>query len=117
MSQLTGRVRLLTALVIAVQLFDFAIHAATNQLEPLRVTANLIVLVLLGLAIAGQVALTWQIGGAAMTGYLLLNILFLILNGMLNNGAPRTLLFLLVALTVGLTGLLTVLAARPLPRA
>jgi hypothetical protein len=45
----------LTGLAIAfVQLLDIVLHAATNQLEPLRVSSNLVILLWLAIIAAGQ---------------------------------------------------------------
>ena len=45
MSNFNNTSKSLGVAITIVQLFDIAIHAATNQLEPLRVVSNLIILV------------------------------------------------------------------------
>ncbi len=94
----------ITGIVIAiVQVFDILIHAATDQLEFLRVTANILILVWLVILFFGKLR---QISKAASMGaiglYLLLNLIFLFQAGFTNpdqGGAPRTMLFMLVILT------------------
>lgn len=97
---------------VAVQLFDIAIHAATAQLEPLRVASNLIILAWVFLIISGRLSEKIRSVTIGSVGaYLGLNIIFLILEGVTNpnTGAVRGMLFLLVILT---TTLSIVLARR-----
>jgi len=90
--------------VALVQLFDIAIHAATDQLEPLRVTSNVVVLLWLALAASGKMSVSIrQMGVVSMGIYLLLNALFLAQAGFTNpaqGGAVRWMLILLIALTL-----------------
>jgi hypothetical protein len=44
MQTLSGGVKAIGIIIILLQLFDIAIHAATDQLEPLRVVSNLVIL-------------------------------------------------------------------------
>lgn len=92
--------------IALVQLFDIAIHAATDQLEPLRVASNVVVLLWLVLAASGKLsAYARQVGVACLGVYLLLNALFLAQAGFTNpaqDGAVRWMLILLVALTLAL---------------
>ncbi len=96
-SKITGIV------IVIVQAFDIFIHAATDQLELLRVTANIVILVWLAILFFGRLG---QISKAASAGaiglYILLNLIFLFQAGFTNpeqDGAPRTMLFILVILT------------------
>lgn len=102
---------LLTIAIALVQIFDIFIHAATDQLEFLRVTSNILILGWLGLAATGKLNEKFLGVSVSSVGlYLLLNFLFLLQEGFTNpeqGGAPRTMLFLLVLLTVGLSALLT----------
>ena len=102
---------LLTIAIALVQIFDIFIHAATDQLEFLRVTSNILILGWLGLAATGKLNKKFLGVSVSSVGlYLLLNFLFLLQEGFTNpeqGGAPRTMLFLLVLLTVGLSALLT----------
>lgn len=93
-----------------VQIFDVVIHAATNQLEPIRVAANIIILLWL-------VAINWgrfkanflPISFSSIGAYLVLNLIFLAREGLTNSAQgnePRLMLFLLLIVTLILsTGL------------
>lgn len=87
-----------------VQLFDILIHAATDQIEPLRVTSNVVILLWVGLAAAGRVR-GKALPGAAIGAYILLNSAFLATEGFTNpqqGGAVRWMLFVLVIATLSL---------------
>ena len=99
--------------LVLVQMFDVVIHAATNQLEPIRVAANIIILLWL-------VAINWgrfkanflPISFSSIGAYLVLNLIFLVREGLTNSAQgnePRLMLFLLLALTVTLSSWLTYL--------
>ena len=63
--------------IALLQLFDIFIHAATDQLEILRVTSNIIVLVWLAIAAAGKFNGKFlQIAMGSVSAYLVLNITF-----------------------------------------
>lgn len=91
-------------------MFDVVIHAATNQLEPIRVAANIIILLWL-------VAINWgrfkanflPISFSSIGAYLVLNLIFLAREGLTNptqGNEPRLMLFLLLIVTLILsTGL------------
>lgn len=97
--------------VALIQVFDIVIHAATNQLEFLRVMSNVIILIWLAVTAWGKGAaqfLHTAIGSIGL--YLFLNILFLAREGLTNpdqGGDLRTTLFMLVLLTVLLSFFLT----------
>lgn len=102
----------ITGIVIAiVQVFDILIHAATNQLELLRVTANIILLIWLAIVFFGRLGqVSKAISAGAISLYFLLNLIFLFQAGFTNpdqGGAPRTMLFILVFLTIVLSTLFT----------
>jgi hypothetical protein len=93
-----------TWIVIAcVQVFDILIHAATDQLEFLRVTANIVILVWLAILFFGKLGRVLKAASAGAIGlYFLLNLIFLFQAGFTNpdqSDAPRTMLFILVILT------------------
>ena len=98
---------LLGVAIALIQLFDIAIHAATDQLEPLRVASNAVILLWLVLMAFGILrGYARQTGIASVGLYLLLNALFLAQAGFTNpaqGGAVRWMLILLVALTVALS--------------
>ena len=93
--------------IALVQLFDIAIHVATNQAEPLRILSNVVVL----LWVAGR--LFGWIGGhlrttavASVSAYFLLNLIFLAREGVTNEaqrGELRVVLLGLVFITVGMS--------------
>jgi hypothetical protein len=106
MHKVSGKSKILGILVIVVQLFDIIIHAATDQLEPLRVISNLIILIWVALLLVDKfweraISLALVFIGA----YLGLNLIFLALEGLTNpnTGALRSMLFILVILTTGLS--------------
>ncbi len=110
---------LLKTLGIAIallQLFDIAIHAATDQLEFLRVLSN--VIILLWLAVT---ALEWRNAKgvlaaiSAVGAYFILNLIFLAREGLTNpeqGGGVRVMLLLLVFLTVASSSVLGYLQSR-----
>lgn len=92
------------------QLFDLVLHAITNQLEFLRVTSNIIILLWLMLFLFGKMKISYFASFGTIGLYLFSNILFLAQAGLTNpaqGGAPRTLLFILVFLTIVLSTLFT----------
>ncbi len=93
-------------MLLLVQLFDIVIHAATDQLEPLRVTSNLIIIAWLATIAFGR-ADGKNVTAALISigGYFGLNIIFLALEGLTNpnTGELRITLFLLVFLTTALS--------------
>lgn len=98
---------MIVGLLALVQVADIAIHAATGQLEPMRVTANLIVLALLAASRLGKPGKVWTL--AAGAAYLGLNLLFVAQHGITNSaqgGQLRVTLVVLVLATVGLLGIL-----------
>lgn len=99
--------------IIGIQLFDIAVHAATDQLEPVRVVSNILILVWVAALLAGRIRRHFvPTAVGAIGGYLLINIFFLATEGLQNAGEPRTMLFLLVCSTVALSTLLTVQVGR-----
>jgi hypothetical protein len=107
-------------LLVVLQLFDIVIHAATDQLETIRVASNVIILVWLVAVASGRIhARSVQAAAGAIGAYLGLNILFLALEGVTNpnqDGALRVTLFALVFLTVVLSTLFAILHRRYLQR-
>jgi hypothetical protein len=107
-------------LVVVLQLFDVVIHAATDQLETIRVASNVIILVWLVAVASGRIkARSVQAAAGSIGAYLGLNVVFLALEGVTNpnqGGELRVMLFLLVFLTVVLSTLLAILHHRNLQR-
>ncbi len=104
--------------IALLQLLDIALHAATNQLEPLRVSSNLVILLWLAVTAVGRSGDKFQWLAWASTGtYLLLNLVFLATEGITNpeqGGALRVALLLFVAITVILAGLFAYLRGKPI---
>jgi K+-sensing histidine kinase KdpD len=96
--------------IAVVQLLDIILHATTDQLEPIRVTSNLVILVWLGVLVVGKINIRFLPAALAAIGtYLLLNMIFLAGEGIYNleqGGGPRSTLFLLMFLTITLSALL-----------
>ncbi len=94
------------------QFFDIIIHATTDQLEPLRVSSNIVVLLWLAIVAYGKLGTKLPpIAIGSIGAYLVLNVVFLLLEGFTNpeqGGALRSLLFLLVLLTLALSSLLAI---------
>lgn len=96
-------------IIILLQVFDIAIHAATHQLEPLRVVSNLVILAWIALMMTGKLGeILKSVALGAMGAYLGLTVIFVALEGVTNpkTGALRGMLFLLVLLTTALSTLL-----------
>ncbi len=97
--------------LILVQLFDAVIHIATDQLEPTRITANIVIIAWIIAALTGWIKARFRNSSLAAIGiYVLLNLIFLAQNGLTNpeqGGALRITLFLLVFFTVVLSALFT----------
>ena len=95
-----------------VQLLDIALHIATNQVEPLRVTSNLVILGWLAFAGFRQAPSFGSTPALfVVLGYLGLNILFLPREGFTNpnqGGGIRYPLFCLVGLTVILSAVFSI---------
>ena len=109
--------RALGVVIAIIQVFDIFIHVATNQAEPIRITSNIIILLWLTtvfiLSTFNANFLKMAIG--SIVAYLVLNIIFLMLEGVTNaeqGGELRVTLFVLVLLTVTLSTLLTYLYGK-----
>jgi hypothetical protein len=88
--------------VILLQVFDVVVHAATDQIEPLRVAANFLVAGSAIVALVRSAAARGLAVPTALGAYLLLNAVFVALEGFTNpdqGGAVRWMLFALIAAT------------------
>lgn len=95
--------------IAIIQIFDIVIHAVSDQLEFLRVASNVVILAWLGITMLGKFRDKLTAFGTIGL-YAVLNVLFLMREGFTNpeqGGAPRTMLFILVVLTIGLSALLS----------
>lgn len=109
--------RVLGGVIAIVQVFDIFIHVVTNQVEPVRVTSNIIVLLWLTMVfiLSAFNANFLKMSIGSIFAYLGLNSIFLILEGVTNaeqGGELRVTLFVLVLLTVALSTLLTYLRRK-----
>lgn len=107
------RFRGLAGAIALIQLFDIIIHAISNQLEPIRVASNIVILLWLAVVEVGgfQQLFKWIAVGCIGT-FLSLNAIFLATQGLRNpeqEGRVRVLLLVLIILTVVLSSLLTYL--------
>ena len=100
--------------LVFVQVADVALHAATGQLEPLRVTSNIVIVLWLAAGARGLFrARPMVVALSAVGAYLALNLAFLAREGMTNaaqGGGLRIALFAFVLLTLALSAWL--MAAR-----
>lgn len=99
--------------IVVIQLTDIIIHAATNQLEIIRVSSNLIILLWLMVFMLNWYKTKFlQISISSIGLYVILNFIFLAREGLTNpeqGGSLRITLFLLMFLTVTLSALMTYL--------
>ena len=96
--------------IAIIQVFDIILHVATNQAEPLRITSNILILAWLMVLAFSRTQLRFQLVAAiVISTYLVLNLVFLAVNGVTNpeqGGGLRIMLLVLVALTVILSTVL-----------
>lgn len=109
--------RLLGGVIAIVQIFDIYVHIASNQVEPIRITSNVIILLWLTMVfIVNNLHVKFlKTAIGSIVTYLVLNVIFLMLEGVTNpeqGGEPRVVLFVLVLLTVILSTLLTYLFGK-----
>src|SRR5215208_4164864 len=104
--------------IATIQLLDIIIHAATNQLEIIRVTSNVIILLWLAFVASGRANIRFRgIAIRSISLYLILNIIFLESEGLTNaeqGGGFRLALFLLMILTLVLSTALAYIYNRSL---
>lgn len=102
--------------IVLIQILDILIHAATDQLEFLRVTSNVVILVWPAIVLSGKFNAKFLQAAISSIGlYLILNGIFLAREGLTNpeqGGEPRVMLFVLVILTA----LLSIILAFKRPR-
>ncbi len=79
--------------ILVIQIVDILIHVLSNQIEPLRIIANLIIIIWV-LAIKEN-KYDWPI----VSIFLALNAVFLVQNGVLNEGEPRIFFSISILLT------------------
>jgi hypothetical protein len=102
--------RWLPAVIALVQVFDIVIHVASDMIEPIRITSNVVIFVWLAIVVSGRLNnRPWRVTSGFVGVYLLLNAVFLATEGLINpaNDQFRTVLFVLVGVTVALSLWLT----------
>ncbi|WP_129633847.1 hypothetical protein [Candidatus Oscillochloris fontis] len=104
--------------IALIQLVDIFIHAATDQLEIIRVISNLVILLWLAVIMLNWYKIKFlQISISSIGLYVILNFIFLAKEGLTNpeqGGNLRTMLLLLAFLTVTLSGLMSYMYNRTL---
>jgi hypothetical protein len=88
--------------VILLQVVDVVVHAATDQIEPLRVAANVLIAGSAIVAVVRSASTRGLVVPAALGAYLLLNAVFVGFEGATNpdqGGAVRWMLFALISTT------------------
>ena len=110
-TQNSGRkLQWLAAVISLVQVFDIVIHVASDMIEPIRITANVFIFVWIGIVGSGRLNhIPWRVTRGFVGVYFLLNAVFVATEGFINpaNGQFRTVLFVLVGVTVTLSVWLT----------
>ena len=88
-------------LIILIQAADITVHVLANQIEPLRITANLIIIIWLLLPSKN---LTKPLSLGSLGLFVILNIYFLSQFGITNDGSPRIFFWGAVISTLALSG-------------
>ena len=88
-------------LIILIQVADTTVHVLANQIEPLRITANIIIIIWLLLPSKN---LTKSISLGSISLFAILNIYFLSQFGITNEGSPRIFFWGAVISTLALSG-------------
>lgn len=113
---MSGRgIRFLMVFIILIQLFDIFIHVATGQAEPIRILANILLIIWLLREVVGQSGqLNRALAFSAIGLYAVLNLIFLVREGIVNDetGSLRFVLFFLVGISVALSLVLSFMADR-----
>ncbi|MEO1564199.1 MAG: hypothetical protein AAFR98_12245 [Pseudomonadota bacterium] len=90
--------------VIAVQVFDIGLHVAVNEVEPLRVLSNLVLIA--GASFGALAQQNWRpVIWTAALAYVILNLAFVAIYGLVNpeTGINRAPLFVFMAVSLWLT--------------
>lgn len=91
----------LGSIIIVIQLFDIAVHILTNQVEPIRIISNVIIMALILSNVFSIKPLNQTIAYVAVVAYFILNIIFVIRDSIwTENGDLRIVFFLLVISTL-----------------
>lgn len=91
---------ILGLIIFFIQIFDIAVHVLSNQVELIRILSNILIMVWIISQVFLSLSMNRVIGIGALTIYLILNIIFLFLEGMLNPyGGYRIVFFILIVMT------------------
>ena len=88
-------------LIILIQVADIIVHVLANQVEPLRITANVIIIIWLLLP-SKNLTKSLSLGSVGL--FAILNIYFLSQLGITNDGSPRIFFWGAVISTLALSG-------------
>ena len=88
-------------LIILIQVADTTVHVLANQVEPLRITANIIIIIWLLLP-SKNLTKSLSLGSVGL--FAILNIYFLSQFGITNDGSPRIFFWGAVISTLALSG-------------
>jgi hypothetical protein len=83
-------------LLISLQIIDITVHVLSNQIEPLRVVANALIIIWFIKIFKYK---SKNMDYLVTPIYLGLNTLFLVLNGLSNSGEPRIFFWISISLT------------------
>ncbi|MEL6271240.1 MAG: hypothetical protein AAFV33_02045 [Chloroflexota bacterium] len=101
------QIYILSAVIALVQVFDIVVHVTNDMIEPIRLLSNAFIFVWLGVVLSGRLnQMAWRVMAGFVGVYVLLNVIFLAQNGLTNpenNDEFRTVLFVLVGVTVALS--------------
>lgn len=104
-------VYILITVIALVQVLDILVHVTTDMIEPIRMASNVFIFAWLGTVLSGRLNhLAWRIAVGFVGVYVVLNAVFLAEEGFTNpdnNDEFRTVLFVLVGLTLALSVWLT----------
>ena len=88
-------------IIAAIQVVDVAVHILSDQVEPLRIAANIAVI---AWALVSALNLSKKQSMVNLSVFIVLNLVFLLQNGIANDGSPRIFFWGAVASTVLLMG-------------
>ena len=79
-----------------IQIVDATVHILTNQAEPIRIISNFLIVVWLYVIVSKN---NRYLNIGIISLYIILNSIFLLMNGFTNDGSPRVFLYVAVSLT------------------
>ena len=105
------QIYVLIAMLALVQVVDIVVHVASDMIEPIRILASLLIFLWLGIVVSGRLNhIASRVATLFVGGYIVLNMIFVAMEGFTNpdnGGQFRTVLFILVGVTVALSAWLT----------